>query len=162
MDIIALKAGATAKELRHIVKKLEGKGFKTHVSKGTERTIIGVIGDTSKVNEDEANAFAAMPGVEHIHRIVKPFKLASRDFKPQNTVIKIGKQSIGGKKIHVMAGPCAVENRETLLRIAREVKKGGATFIRGGAYKPRTSPYSFQGSFRSEPETCRISGCCRK
>jgi 3-deoxy-7-phosphoheptulonate synthase len=145
MDIIALKAGATAKELRHIVKKLEGKGFKTHVSKGTERTIIGVIGDTSKVNEDEANAFAAMPGVEHIHRIVKPFKLASRDFKPQNTVIKIGKQSIGGKKIHVMAGPCAVENRETLLRIAREVKKGGATFIRGGAYKPRTSPYSFQG-----------------
>jgi len=145
MDIIVLRPNITDKEIRHIVKKLESKGFKANISKGTERTVIGVIGDTSKITEDEANAFASMPGVEHIHRIIQPFKLASRDFKPEGTVIKIGKNIIGGKKIHVIAGPCAIENISTLLKIAQEVKAAGATFIRGGAYKPRTSPYSFQG-----------------
>lgn len=145
MDIIVLRPGASAKELRHIVKKLEGKGFKANISKGTERTVIGVIGDTSKITEDESNAFASMAGVEKIHRIIQPFKLASRDFKSKDTIIKIGKDTIGGKKIQVIAGPCAVEDKSTLMKIAREVKKAGATFIRGGAYKPRTSPYSFQG-----------------
>ncbi len=145
MDIIVLRKSITAKELRHIVKKLEGKGFKANISKGTERTVIGVIGDTSKVTEDEANAFSSMPGVEKIHRIIQPFRLASRDFKDQDSIIKVGKHSIGGKKIQVMAGPCAVENLPTLLGIGREVKKAGATFIRGGAFKPRTSPYTFQG-----------------
>lgn len=145
MDIIVLRPGVTAREIKHLVKKLEDIGFKANISKGTERTVIGVIGDTSKITEDEANAFGAMPGVEKIHRIIQPFKLASRDFKSQDTLIKVGKHVIGGKKIHVMAGPCAVENIQTLLKIAREVKKAGATFIRGGAFKPRTSPYSFQG-----------------
>ncbi len=145
MDIIVLKPGATSKELRNIVKKLEGRGFKSHISKGTERTVIGVIGDTSKITEDENSAFQIMPGVEKIHRIIKPFRLASRDFKPKNSVIKIRGHSIGGKKIHIMAGPCAIEKMSTLLKIAKEVKKAGATFIRGGAFKPRTSPYSFQG-----------------
>jgi 3-deoxy-7-phosphoheptulonate synthase len=145
MDIIVLKPGATAKELRHIVKKLENKGFKANISKGTERTVIGVIGDTSKITEDESNSFSAMPGVEKIHRIIQPYKLASRDFRTENTTIRVGRQTIGGKKIHVIAGPCAVESLSILREIAREAKKGGATFIRGGAYKPRTSPYSFQG-----------------
>ncbi len=145
MDIIVMRPGATAKEIRHIVKKLKGKGFRANISKGTERTVIGVIGDTSKVTEDESNAFASLSGVEKIHRIIKPFKLASRDFKSKDTHIKIGKNTIGGKKIHIIAGPCAVENMPILLKITNEVKKAGATFIRGGAFKPRTSPYSFQG-----------------
>lgn len=145
MDIIVLNRGATAKELRHIIRKLEKRGFRTNISKGTERTVIGVIGDTSKINEDESNAFGAMPGVEKIHRITQPFKLASRDFKPSNTVIRVGRTSIGGKKIPVIAGPCAVESLAILMKIGKEVKKSGATFIRGGAFKPRSSPYSFQG-----------------
>ena len=145
MDIIVLNRGSTAKELRHIIRKLEKRGFSANISKGTERTVIGVIGDTSKINEDESNAFGAMPGVEKIHRITQPFKLASRDFKPGNTVIRVGKTSIGGKKIPVIAGPCAVESLAILMKIGKEVKKSGATFIRGGAFKPRSSPYSFQG-----------------
>ncbi len=145
MDIIVLKPKVTAKELRHIVKKLESMGFKANISKGTERTVIGVIGDTSKITEDESNAFASMAGVETIHRIIQPFKLASRDFRSGNTTFRVGRHTIGGKKIQVIAGPCAVENLPTLLAIAREVKKAGASFIRGGAFKPRTSPYSFQG-----------------
>jgi 3-deoxy-7-phosphoheptulonate synthase len=145
MDIIVLRPGAGQKELRHIINKLESKGFKATVSRGTERTVIGVIGDTSKITEDEGNAFASMAGVEKIHRIIQPFKLASRDFRSKNTTIRVGRHTIGGKKIHVMAGPCAVESMPVLLNIAREVSRAGATFIRGGAFKPRTSPYSFQG-----------------
>lgn len=145
MDIIVLNRGATTKELRNIIRKLEKRGFSANISKGTERTVIGVIGDTSKINEDESNAFGAMPGVEKIHRITQPFKLASRDFKPGNTVIRVGKTTIGGKKIPVIAGPCAVESLAILMKIGKEVKKSGATFIRGGAFKPRSSPYSFQG-----------------
>lgn len=145
MDIIVLRPGTTDKEIRLVVKKLESRGFKAQISKGTERTVIGVIGDTSKVTEEEISAFEVMSGVENIHRIIKPFKLTSRDFQAKNTLVKVRKNTIGGKKIHVIAGPCAVENMATLLKIAKEVKKSGATFIRGGAFKPRTSPYSFQG-----------------
>jgi 3-deoxy-7-phosphoheptulonate synthase len=145
MDIIVLNRGAKAKELRNIIKKLEKRGFSANISKGTERTVIGVIGDTSKINEDESNSFGAMPGVEKIHRITQPFKLASRDFRPKNTVIRVGRTSIGGKRIPVIAGPCAVESMANLMDIGKEVKKYGATFIRGGAFKPRSSPYSFQG-----------------
>ncbi|MBI5025433.1 MAG: 3-deoxy-7-phosphoheptulonate synthase [Nitrospirae bacterium] len=145
MDIIVLKPSATEEDLRHIIKKLESKGFKANISKGTERTVIGVIGDTSKITEEEEEALEVMAGVEKVMRILKPFKLASRDFKPEDTTIEVAGRVIGGKKIHVIAGPCAVENRTILLRIAEEVKAAGATFIRGGAFKPRTSPYSFQG-----------------
>jgi 3-deoxy-7-phosphoheptulonate synthase len=145
MDIIVLRPEATKKELRYILKKLENKGFQANVSKGTERTIIGVIGDTSQVTDEECRSFEAISGVEKVHRILKPFRVASRDFKPENTKIRIGRHVIGGKKLHVIAGPCAVENLKTLTRIGQEVKKAGATFLRGGAFKPRTSPYSFQG-----------------
>lgn len=145
MDIIVLKQSVTQKEIDNIVKKLESKGLKANISKGTERTIIGVIGDTSKISEDEVNAVRTMRGVEDCLRIVKPYKLASRDFKKENTVIDVNGVSVGGKKIQVIAGPCAIENRTILMDIAEKVKACGASFIRGGAYKPRTSPYSFQG-----------------
>ncbi len=145
MDIIVLKPTATEEELRHITKKLESRGLNANISKGTERTIIGVIGDTSKITEEEEDAIRAMSGVEEVMRILKPYKLASREFKSEDTVIDIAGRKIGEKKIPVIAGPCAVEGRTILMRIAEEVKAAGASFIRGGAYKPRTSPYSFQG-----------------
>jgi 3-deoxy-7-phosphoheptulonate synthase len=145
MDIIVLKPEITDEQIEKLVKKLEAKGLKPHISKGTERTIIGVIGDTSKVTEDEENAIRAIPWVEDVVRILKPYKLASRDFKKADTVIQVDELQIGGKKVHVAAGPCAVENRVTLLDIAEKIKVAGATFLRGGAFKPRTSPYSFQG-----------------
>lgn len=145
MDIIVLSRDATEKQLRHIIKKLESRGLQANISKGTERTIIGVIGDTSKVTEEEENAIRVMQGVEDVMRILKPFKLASRDFKAEDTTINVRGNIIGGRKIHVFAGPCAVENKTILMNIAEKIKDAGATFIRGGAFKPRTSPYSFQG-----------------
>ena len=144
MDIIVLRPDATEEALRHILKKLESRGLNAHVSKGTERTIIGVIGDTSKVTEEEEDAFRAMTGVENVMRIIKPYKLASREFK-EITLITVKDRAIGGNKIPVIAGPCAVENRTIIMNIAEKVKEAGASFVRGGAFKPRTSPYSFQG-----------------
>jgi 3-deoxy-7-phosphoheptulonate synthase len=145
MDIIVLKQGASDEEIRHIVKKLESRDLKANVSQGTERTIIGVIGDTSKVSEEEEDAIRAAAGVESVVRILKPYKLASREFRKENTEIDVKGTVIGGRKIPVMAGPCAVENKTVLTSIAEKVKSSGAAFLRGGAYKPRTSPYSFQG-----------------
>ncbi len=145
MDIIVLTPGTTEKELKHIVKKLESRGLQADISKGTERTIIGVIGDTSKVTEEEENAIRVMPGVEDVVRILKPYKLASREFKGKDTTINVRGNIIGGRKIQVFAGPCAVENKTVLMSIAQKVKDAGAAFVRGGAFKPRTSPYSFQG-----------------
>ncbi|HWR57462.1 MAG TPA: 3-deoxy-7-phosphoheptulonate synthase [Thermodesulfovibrionales bacterium] len=145
MDIIVLKPGATEDALRHLLKKLESKGLNTHVSRGTERTIVGVIGDTSRVTEEEEDAIRAMTGVENVMRILKPYKMASRDFRPEATLIDVKGRVIGGKKIQVIAGPCAVENKTLIMTIADKVRDAGASFIRGGAFKPRTSPYSFQG-----------------
>lgn len=145
MDIIVLKPSATEEDLRHIVKKLESRGLKATISKGTERIVIGVIGDTSKITEEEEDALRVMAGIEEVMRILKPYKLASRDFRAEDTVINVRGKIIGGKKIHVIAGPCAVENKTMLLNIAEKVREAGASFIRGGAYKPRTSPYAFQG-----------------
>ena len=145
MDIIVLSRDATEEDLRHVVKKLEGRGLRAHISTGTERTIVGVIGDTSKITEEEEDAFRAASGVENVLRILKPYKLASREFRKENTEINVRGIVIGGRRIPVMAGPCAVENRTVLTAIAEKVKAGGASFLRGGAYKPRTSPYSFQG-----------------
>jgi 3-deoxy-7-phosphoheptulonate synthase len=145
MDIIVIQPDTPEENVRHILKKLESKGLKANVSRGTERTIIGVIGDTSKVTEEEEDAIRAMTGVENVLRILKPYKLASREFKKDPTEIDVDGILIGGTKIQVMAGPCSVENRVSLLNIAEKVRDAGATFLRGGAFKPRTSPYSFQG-----------------
>ncbi len=145
MDIIVLRPDVTEEEKGNIIKRLEGFGLNAQVSVGTERTIIGVIGDTSKITEEQEESFSVMPGVEKVFRILKPFKVVSREFKREDTVIDIKGNLIGGKRIHVMAGPCAVESKDMILMVANEVKSAGATFLRGGAFKPRTSPYSFQG-----------------
>ena len=140
--IVVLKPSATPKQIENIKKKLVEHGVSVHISKGKERTIIGAIGEESVISE---LPLAAMPGVEKVMPILKPYKLASREFRKENTVVKVGREKIGGKKLAIIAGPCAVEGRKKLLTVAEEVKKAGAGFIRGGAFKPRTSPYSFQG-----------------
>ncbi|MBF0345918.1 MAG: 3-deoxy-7-phosphoheptulonate synthase [Nitrospirae bacterium] len=145
MDIIVLGKNASQEEVDNITRKLESKGLSANISKGTEKTIIGVIGDTSKISEEEVDSVRAMRGVEDCLRIVKPYRLASRDFKKDNTIIDVKGVEIGGNKLVVIAGPCAIENRAVLMDIASKVKDSGASFIRGGAFKPRTSPYTFQG-----------------
>jgi len=141
--IIVLRHDATEDQIRHIVERVEKLGLKPMVSQGVQRTIIGVIGPEDILRVTPLEVF---PGVEKVMPVLAPYKLVSRDFKPADTVIDLdSKTKIGTKKIVVMAGPCAVENKDLLLNIAKEVKKAGATVLRGGAFKPRTSPYSFQG-----------------
>ena len=141
--IIVLKPEASEQEINHIIEKVKKLGLTPHVSKGTERTIIGVIGPEEILQVTPLEVF---PGVEKVMPVLAPYKLVSKEFKHDGTVIDLGKGvKIGGKKIVVMAGPCAIENPETLTDIARLVKEAGATVLRGGAFKPRTSPYSFQG-----------------
>ncbi|OGW36248.1 MAG: 3-deoxy-7-phosphoheptulonate synthase [Nitrospirae bacterium GWC2_56_14] len=140
--IIVLRPDATEEQQDHIIKKLKGLGLQVHISKGTERTIFGAIGDEAIL---QSVPLEAIPGVEKVLPILKPYKLASRDFRKENTVIDVGGMQIGGNRIAVMAGPCAIENKTLLVEIAKEVKAAGANFLRGGAFKPRTSPYAFQG-----------------
>lgn len=140
--IIILKPGATEQEIDHIVKRVEKLGLKPWISKGVEKTIIGVIGEEDVLRVQPLEAIA---GVERIVPILKPFKLVSREFKSQDSIIDVKGVKIGGKEVVVMAGPCAIENKDLLLEIARAVKKAGAKMLRAGAFKPRTSPYSFQG-----------------
>jgi len=140
--IIVCKPNATKAEIEQVIERIESLGLKPHVSEGVERTIIGAIGDEAPLR---VQPLELMTGVDKVLPIMKPYKLVSRDFKKENTVIGVGGAEIGGKRLAVMAGPCAVENQASLLRIAREVKEAGAAFLRGGAFKPRTSPYSFQG-----------------
>ncbi len=141
--IIVLKPGATKEQTEHIIQKIEKLGLKPWISKGVERSIIGVIG---KEDVLRSIPFEGVPGVEKVLEILKPFKLASLDFKPEPSQVNLGRGVvIGGKKIIVMAGPCSIENREMLLKTAEAVKAAGASVLRGGAFKPRTSPYSFQG-----------------
>ncbi len=141
--IIVLKPEATKKEIDHVVAKIKELGLKPMLSAGKERTIVGVIGEEDKAR---LQPFEAFPGVESVLQIQKPYKFVSREFRKENSVIKIAPGvEVGAEKVIVMAGPCTVENRERLLNIAKLVKKSGAKVLRGGAFKPRTSPYSFQG-----------------
>ncbi|MBI5789329.1 MAG: 3-deoxy-7-phosphoheptulonate synthase [Candidatus Schekmanbacteria bacterium] len=141
--IIVLKKDVTQEQVQHIIGKVESVGLTVHVSQGVERTIIGAIGEEEILRSLPLDA---LPGVEKVMPILKPYKLVSREFKPDNTVIKFANNTeIGNKKIAIVAGPCAVESRDSLLKIARLVKEAGANFLRGGAFKPRTSPYTFQG-----------------
>lgn len=140
--IIVLKPDATQKEIDHILGKVEKLGLKHMISKGLRRTIIGVIGEEDILRVQPLEVY---PGVEKVLPILKPFKLVSRDFKPEDTIIDVDGVRIGAGEIIIMAGPCAVENRQLLLEIAKAVKSAGAKILRGGAFKPRTSPYSFQG-----------------
>jgi 3-deoxy-7-phosphoheptulonate synthase len=140
--IIVLKSGSTQSDVDYISEKLHGKGLKVHISQGEERTIIGAIGDERILREA---ALAAYPAVEKILPILKPFKLASRDFHKEDTRITVGDAVFGSDDLIVIAGPCSVETKEGLLEVARSVKKSGAKLLRGGAFKPRSSPYAFQG-----------------
>jgi len=141
--IIVLRPEATEAQVNHIIDKIKALGLTAHLSKGSERTIIGVIGPEDVLRVTPLEVF---PGVENVIPVLSPFKLVSREFKKENSVIDLGKGvSIGGKEVVIMAGPCTIENIDSLFEIAREVKKAGATVLRGGAFKPRTSPYSFQG-----------------
>lgn len=141
--IIVMANNATEQEIEGVIRRIEDEGFKAHLSRGVEKTIIGVIGDERRLKEV---ALEVLPGVEEVIPILQPYKMASRSFRADRTVIDLGDGIvIGGERIHVMAGPCAVESREQLLTAAEKVKAAGATILRGGAFKPRTSPYSFQG-----------------
>jgi 3-deoxy-7-phosphoheptulonate synthase len=140
--IVVMSHRASDSDIEAVLVRLEKIGFQIHLSRGVERTIIGAIGDRAAVGEI---SLEAMPGVEKVVPILQPYKLASRTFQEDNTVVRVGNLEIGGDTIHVMAGPCAVESREQLMEAARIVRKAGATILRGGAFKPRTSPYSFQG-----------------
>lgn len=141
--IIVLRPDATDDQVNHIIEKVKALGLSSHVSKGTERTIIGVIGPEDVLRVTPLEVY---PGVERVIPVLAPYKLVSREFKQQDSVIDLGKGvAIGDKQIVVMAGPCAIEDEKTLREIALEVKKAGAKVLRGGAFKPRTSPYSFQG-----------------
>jgi len=140
--IVIMQRRATKEQLNHVVARVEELGFRAHLSEGEERTIVGVIGDERPLNVE---LLEVLDGVERVVPILQPFKLASRDFKADNTIVKIGGVELGGDEIVVMAGPCAVESREQLLESAWAVKEAGGKVLRGGAFKPRTSPYSFQG-----------------
>ncbi len=140
--IIVIKKGSSAKQVSGVVARVEALGYRVHLSEGEERTIIGVIGDDRPIDRTH---FEMLDGVEKTVPILKPFKMASRDMHPQDTVVSLDGIKIGGPQIVIMAGPCSVETREQIIETAQAVKEAGAHVLRGGAFKPRSSPYSFQG-----------------
>jgi len=145
--IIMMKYGAAQEEITAVIERIEEEGFKTHVSAGEQRTIIGIVGsDVQRLYGDFAGMIERFPGVEQTIPISKKYKLSSREFHPQNTVVDVGGGVlVGGEELVVMAGPCSVENEAQLLETAFAVKAAGAKILRGGAFKPRTSPYQFRG-----------------
>ncbi len=140
--VIVMKHDATDSHISHVVGRVEAAGLSTCLSRGQDRTLIGIVGDKRLIVTLPVEAF---PGVEKVLPVTDSYKLASRQFRPEASVIDVGGVEIGGGKLVVMAGPCAVENRAQLLEAAEIAREGGAQFLRGGAFKPRTSPYSFQG-----------------
>ena len=140
--MIIMRTGATQEEVKNVVARVKSFDLDAHLSGGTERTVIGVVGDGRPV---EKASFIRMPGVANIVPISKPYKLASREFYPENTLVPIGDHIVGDGIPTIIGGPCAVESREQMLEVAQAVKDAGAHALRGGAFKPRTSPYSFQG-----------------
>lgn len=140
--IIVLRAGATEGDVRQVEETLRVKGLSAHISRGVERTIIGAIGDERKLDPEQ---FEGLPAVEKVLRILSPFKLVSREFQKEDTVIDVNGRKIGGRAIALFAGPCSVEGKDMMVGIGGSVAACGATFLRGGAFKPRTSPYAFQG-----------------
>jgi 3-deoxy-7-phosphoheptulonate synthase len=142
MMIVIMNADATMKEKSAVIARAEDFGFKVHLSEGKERTIIGIIGNDRVINKDQIER---MPGVERVVPILKPFKLASREFKADDTTFAIGDVNVGSKEILIVAGPCSVESRSQILETAHACREAGAHALRGGAFKPRTSPYAFQG-----------------
>ena len=140
--ILVLKQNVTDNEIKGLVTNLEARGLGVHESRGVDTTIIGLVGDTSHMNEE---SLLANPVIAKVMRVNEPYKMANRKFHPEDTIITCGNTKIGGTNFSVMAGPCSVESEEQIINIAEDVKKSGASFLRGGAFKPRTSPYAFQG-----------------
>src|SRR5947209_1817817 len=141
--IVNMSEKATEQEIAHVIERIREAGYQPHVTRGTERTIVAAVGSGGRRHEIEALSVA--PGVEAVVPIAQPFKLVSRQTRPERSVVEVGGVRIGGEAVVVIAGPCSVESREQLFATATAVKKAGATMLRGGAYKPRTSPYDFQG-----------------
>lgn len=140
--IVVMKKGATEKQIEQVIKALKNFGFDVHRTTAVNQTVLSAVGVKP---EFDTRQLQLLPGVAEVHRITEPFKLASRAFKREDTILDFGGVKVGGKGVVVMAGPCSVESREQIFKIAKYVKDHGATFLRGGAFKPRTSPYSFQG-----------------
>jgi 3-deoxy-7-phosphoheptulonate synthase len=141
--IVEMSKGASRQQVDHVVDRAHTLGFEVQLNLGTEKTVVAILGsDTGKTSTD---VFAVLPGVESVSRIMKPYKLASREFHPQSSIVNVNGVEIGGKRIVIMAGPCAVESEQQLMETAKAVKSFGASIVRGGAFKPRTSPFSFQG-----------------
>ncbi len=142
MMIVIMNPDATMRDKSAVIARAEDLGFKVHLSEGKERTIIGIIGNDREINREQIER---MTGVERVVPILKPFKLASREFKASDTTFPLGNHTIGGGEVVIMAGPCSVESRSQIIETAIACKEAGAHVLRGGAFKPRTSPYAFQG-----------------
>jgi 3-deoxy-7-phosphoheptulonate synthase len=140
--IVNMSDGATEQEIEHVIERIREAGYQPHVTRGTQRTIVAAVGSGRR---HEIEALQVAPGVDNVVPIAQPFKLVSKQVKPHRTIVNVGGVEIGGDKVVVIAGPCSVESREQLFSTAHAVKKAGASLLRGGAYKPRTSPYDFQG-----------------
>src|SRR5580765_4655163 len=142
--LVVMRAHATEEQVRAVCQKIEELGYRAHSMPGAQRTAIGITGNRGEV---EPGTLEEMPGVQELIRVSKPYKLVSRDVKPDNTVVRFpgSAVTIGGADLAIMAGPCGIESRDQAFAIAERVARAGAEFFRGGAYKPRTSPYSFQG-----------------
>jgi len=141
--IVEMRIDTTPEEIDDVVQKAKSLGLDVQLNLGTDKTVVAILG--SNTGQLSTDTFAVLPGVERVTRIMKPYKLASREFKAEDSLVYINGIEVGGKRVAVMAGPCAVENEEQLMEAARVVKEAGACILRGGAFKPRTSPFSFQG-----------------
>ena len=143
--VIIMQAGAPEAEVEAVIRAVERAGFRPFVNPGVERKVIALLGAVDAEKAELVDHFSALPGVERVTLISEPYKLASRRTHPESTVVVVGPTPVGGTKLAVIAGPCSIESREQMLRTAALVKEAGANLLRGGAFKPRTSPYSFQG-----------------
>jgi 3-deoxy-7-phosphoheptulonate synthase len=141
--IIVMQTGAPKEQVDHVIDRIRELGYTPHPIYGEQKTVIGAIGDER--GKFRLESLAVMPGVEAVMPILTPYKLVGRDLKRERTVIRVGEYTIGGSQFMLIAGPCSVESREQIMSVAKAVKKAGAQFLRGGAFKPRTSPYAFQG-----------------
>src|SRR5436189_5869595 len=140
--LIVMKSDATEAQIESVVRVIEDLGYRAHTMPGATRTAIGITGNQTAVDPSH---FENMPGVAEAIRVSKPYKLISLDLRPEKTVVRVGDAAIGGDELAIIAGPCAIESRAQAFAIAEAVRRSGARFFRGGAYKPRTSPYAFQG-----------------
>jgi 3-deoxy-7-phosphoheptulonate synthase len=140
--MIIMRTDASQEQIAHVVERVENAGLRAHLSTGTERTVIGAIGDRRPLDMD---SYMLLPGVDRVVPISRPYKLASREFRPENSLISLNGVKFGGDELIIIAGPCSVESRTQILETALAVREAGAHALRGGAFKPRTSPYSFQG-----------------